>query len=123
MATENSRTEFSFTFTVITFLASVVVFSIVKSHASDGAAVGWACCAIVTIVSAKLRWELKREWWFWMALVFGVGFQIPMILLLPWDKPYLGGTGGLALSIPGFVLASGCIWGAEKISSRLRIPK
>ena len=76
---------------------------------------GWTCCTIVTVVAAKLRWELKREWWFWMALAVGIGLQIPMVLLLPWDKPYLTGAGGLALSIPGFVLTSGCIWLTEKI--------
>lgn len=115
MTTESDRTDFSFTFTVLTFLASIIVFSIAKPHSHGGAAMGWTCCTIVTVVAAKLRWELKREWWYWMALALGIGLQIPMVLLLPWDKPYLTGTGGLALSIPGFVLTSGCIWLAEKI--------
>jgi hypothetical protein len=118
MASDNGRVNFSFTFTVITFLASIIVFSIAKSHAHGDAAMGWTCCTIVTIVAARLRWELKHEWWFWTALLFGIGLQIPMVLLFPWNKPYLTGTGGLAMSIPGFVLTSGCIWLAEKMMKR-----
>jgi hypothetical protein len=75
MNTENGRTEFSFTFMVIVFLASIIVFSIAKSHGYGSVATGLACCTIVTIVAAKIRWELKREWWFWMALLFGIGLQ------------------------------------------------
>ncbi|MGP8259381.1 MAG: hypothetical protein ACLQM6_05450 [Acidobacteriaceae bacterium] len=120
--TENSRADFSFPFMVITLLASIIVSSIAKSYGHGSAATGLACCTIVTIVAAKLRWESKREWWFWMALLFGIGLQIPMVLFLPWNKPYLTGTGGLALSIPGFVFTYGCIWMAEKIFSRSTSP-
>jgi peptidoglycan/LPS O-acetylase OafA/YrhL len=120
---KDSRIDFSFTFLVLTFLASIIVASIAKSHGHGSVATGLACCAIVTIVAAKVRWELKTEWWFWAALFLGIGLQIPMVLFLPWDEPYLTGAGGLGLSIPGFILISGCIWLAEKIFSKSALPK
>ena len=123
MDRESGKTDFTFTFMVLTFLTSILVFSFAKVHARGAAAMGWTCCTIVTIVAAKLQWEWKREWWFWFALLFGIGLQIPLVLLFPWDRPNLNGTGGLALAIPGFVITFGCIWLAGKIFSSSASPK
>jgi len=38
-----------------------------------------------------------------------------LVLLLPWSDRYLTGTGALAFVIPGFLMAYGCIFFAEKI--------
>jgi hypothetical protein len=123
MHSDNSRVNFSFTFMVLTFLASILVFTFAKAHTSGAATMGWTCCTIVTIVAAKLQWEWRREWWFWLALFIGVGLQIPLVLFFPWNKPYLTGTGGLALSIPGFAITFGCIWFAEKMFSTPTSPE
>ena len=114
---------FSFVFFVVVFLASIVVASAAKSLGYAFAVTGCACCAIVTIVAVKLRWELKGRWWFWVAVGLGVGLQVPLILLFPWDRPFLTGTGGLALSIPGFLIVYGCIYAADKLLGNSTRPK
>lgn len=119
MANEKKKEDYSFSFMVLTFLASVMVDSIAKQHLQNkNAAVGVATCTIVLIIAAKIRWDLKRKWWFWIALCIGAALQLPLVLLLPWNAPHLTGAGALVFAIPGFLMALGCIFLAEKICSK-----
>lgn len=119
MANEKKKEDYSFSFIVLTFLASVVVSSIAKQHLrNNDAAVGISICTILLIFTAKIRWDLKRKWWFWIALCIGAALQLPLVLLLPWDAPHLTGAGALVFAIPGFLMALGCIFLAEKILSK-----
>jgi hypothetical protein len=119
MANEKKKEDYSFSFMLLTFLASVIVHSIAKQHLRNNhAAVGISTCTIVLIFAAKIRWDLKRKWWFWIALCTGAALQLPLVLLLPWDAPHLTGAGALVFAIPGFLMACGCVSLAEKICSK-----
>ena len=103
---------------VLTLIASIVASDIAKQHMQSNAAVGVGACTVGLIVVAKVRWDLKREWWFWVALCMGAALQLPLIFLMPWAAPHLTGTGAMAFVIPEFLMALGCVFLAEKIFAR-----
>jgi hypothetical protein len=115
LANQEKKEEYSFSFMVLTFIASIVALSIAKQHMRGSAAVGVGGCTIALIFAAKIRWELKGEWWFWFALSMAAALQLPLIFLMPWAAPHLTGTGAMAFVIPGFLMALGCVFLAERV--------
>lgn len=110
-------------FIMLLVIAAILTSSMAKQHMQGNAAVGIGGCTIVLLAVAKIRWDLKREWWFWAALCIGAALQLPLIFLLPWAVPHLTGIGAMAFVIPGFVMALGCVFLAEKISAHRPCPK
>jgi hypothetical protein len=118
VADQEKKEDYSFSFMVLTFIASIVVLSVAKQHMRGSAAVGVGVCTIPLIFAAKIRWDLKGRWWFWIALCVGAALQLPLVFLMPWSDRYLTGTGAMAFAIPGFLMACGCIFLAEKIFAK-----
>lgn len=48
----------------------------------------WICGAIVLLVIRK-RWDLRKRLWFWIAVVFMLIFQVPIVLTIPWSDTRL----------------------------------
>ena len=111
----------------VTFLASIVVPTLLKQRTSANVAWGTGACLIGLIFAARSRWELKEQWWFWLALLVGATLQVPLIFAVPWAAPHMTGPGAMVFVIPGFLMAVGCVFLAEKIfsthSSRINLPK
>jgi hypothetical protein len=115
VADQDKKDMYPFSFMALVFLAGVMISSIAKKYTTGNAPWGAGACAIAMMIAAKTRWDLKTKWWFWIALCLGGALQLPFGLLLPWSDRYLSGTGALAFVIPGFLLAYGCIFLAEKL--------
>ena len=115
VADQEKKDVYPFSFMVLVFLAAVIVASIAKQHTNSSAAWGTGACTIALMIAAKTHWELKGEWWYWVALCIGAALQLPLVFLMPWSDRYLTGTGAMAFVIPGFLMASGCIFLAEKV--------
>jgi hypothetical protein len=110
-------------FIMLLVIAAIVTSSMAKQHMQGNAAMGIGGCTIVLLAVAKIRWDLKQKWWFWTALCIGAALQLPLIFLLPWAAPRLTGIGAMAFVIPGFVMALGCVFLAEKVFSHRPSPK
>jgi hypothetical protein len=116
VANQEKKDIYPFSFMVLTLIASIVVSSIAKQHTnSKDAAWGIGVCTGLLMFVAKTRWELKGKWWFWVALCMGAALQLPLIFLMPWAAPHLTGIGAMAFAIPGFLMALGCVFLAEKV--------
>ncbi|WP_222597489.1 hypothetical protein [Edaphobacter albus] len=127
MASQEKNQEkkdlYPFSFMVLIFLVAVIISSIAKQHTSSNAAWGIGACTVALMVAAKTRWELKGKWWFWIALCIGSALQLPLVFLMPWSNQYLTGIGAMAFVIPGFLMAYGCIYIAEKFFENSSSPK
>jgi EamA domain-containing membrane protein RarD len=110
-------------FMMLTLIAAIVASDIAKQHMQSNIAIGVACCLIGLIVAAKVRWDLRGRWWFWVALCVGALMQLPLVLFMPWSNRYLTGTSATAFVIPGFLMALGCVFFAEKIFANSTSPK
>jgi peptidoglycan/LPS O-acetylase OafA/YrhL len=115
VANQEKKDVYPFSFMVLIFLAAVIISSIAKQHTNSNAAWGTGACTIALMVAAKTRWELKGKWWFWAALCVGAAVQLPLVFLMPWAAPHLTGMGAMAFVIPGFLMALGCLFLAEKV--------
>lgn len=111
---EQQKNEFSLFFTMLIVVAAIVASDIAKQHMRGNAALGIGGCTIVLLVVARIRWDIKGEWWFWAALCIGAALQLPLIFFMPWAAPHLTGIGAMAFVIPGFLMALGCVFLAEK---------
>jgi hypothetical protein len=114
---DQQKNEPGILFLILTLMAAIVASDIAKQHMRSSAAVGVAACTIVLLAVARIRWDLKAEWWFWVALCLGAALQLPLIFLMPWSDRYLTGIGAMAFVIPGFLMALGCVFLAEKVFS------
>lgn len=123
MVANDQRQQPSVWFITLIVIAAIVASDIAKQHVRGNAAVGIGGCTIVLLAVARIRWDLKKEWWFWAALCVGAALQLPLIFFMPWSDRYLTGIGAMAFVIPGFLLALGCVFLAEKVFASSYRPK
>lgn len=123
MVADQQKDEPGILFIMLIVIAAIVASDIAKQHVRGSAAVGVGGCTIVLLAVARIRWDLKGEWWFWVALCVGAALQLPLIFLMPWAAPHLTGIGAMAFVIPGFLMALGCVFLAEKVFASSTRPK
>ena len=123
MAKQEKRDPYSFSFMVLTFFVFIVTATTANHLMNASAAWGAGACLVALIVAAKSRWDLKEEWWFWVALCLGATLQLPLIVIMPWAAPHMNGIAATALVIPGFVMALGCVFLAERVFANGTRPK
>lgn len=58
----------------------------------------WVCLATVLIV-ARYRWSLRKNIWFWVAIIIMLLSQIPIIMYVPWNARGLNGRALIPLGI------------------------
>lgn len=100
---------------MLMIVGAIVASDVAKQRTNSNAAMGLGACIIVLIAVARIRWDLKGMWWFWVALLIGAGLQLPLVLLMPWAAPHLTGIGAMAFVIPGFLVALGCVFLFERL--------
>jgi hypothetical protein len=123
VANEEKQDQYPLSFMVLAFLAFIVIATIAKHLTNANVAWGLGACSVALIVAARSRWELKEEWWFWVALGIGAALQLPLILMMPWAAPHLSGIGATIFALPGFLMALGCVFIAEKVFANRNSPK
>jgi peptidoglycan/LPS O-acetylase OafA/YrhL len=123
VANPEKKDPYPFSFMVLIFLAFIIISTIAKHQMNTNAAWGTGACSVALIVAARSRWELKEKWWFWVALCLGAALQLPLIFLMPWAAPHLTGIGAMAFVIPGFIMALGCVFLAERFFTNSTCPK
>lgn len=77
----------------------------------------WICAGIVVGV-VRIRWDLKRNPWFWVAILMAAMLQVPFVMLVPWTKKYSTMVTLLPFGILDYVVINWCINQAEKIANR-----
>ncbi len=107
--TDTQRNDLGVWFIMLVVIAAILVSDLAKQHVKADAAVGAGACAIVLLAVARVRWDFKGKWCFWVALCVGSALQLPLIFLMPWSDRYIAGIGVMAFVIPGFLMALGCV--------------
>jgi hypothetical protein len=120
---DQQKDQPSILFIMLIVIAAIVASDIVKQHARSDVAVGVGGCTIVLLAVARIRWDLKGKWWFWVALGIGGALQLPLVFVMPWAAPHLTGIGAMAFVIPGFLMALGCVFLVERAFASSFHPK
>jgi len=74
----------------------------------------WICFFTVMLV-VRIRWDLRRYFWFWTTVVFAAVLQIPIVLLIPWKDSNLTRITFFPVGVLDFLTVYGCIGLAERI--------
>jgi hypothetical protein len=78
----------------------------------------WICTGLVVLV-IRIRWDLRKHVWFWIAIVFAVLLQVPFVLLVPWNNRYLTGISLLPIGVLDYAIIYGLIKLVEKMAQRI----
>jgi len=76
----------------------------------------WICTTIVFLVVGA-RWDLRKRFWFWIAIGFGLLLQIPLVLLVPWNNRNLIWMTVLPVGVLDYFLVYYCVRVTEKLTN------
>lgn len=75
-------------------------------------------CTYMTAFAVRARWNARRHWWFWGAVLFGAALQIPILFLGLWRYQGFPVWSYLPLMVADFSLVYGCIGLIERLVDR-----
>jgi hypothetical protein len=70
----------------------------------------------------RIRWDLRRYFWFWTTVAFAGLLQIPIVLLIPWGNSNLTRITFFPVGVLDFLTVYGCIGLAERMLRRSKGP-
>jgi hypothetical protein len=82
----------------------------------------WICTGLVLLI-IRIRWDLRRHVWFWIAIVFAALLQVPFVLLVPWNNRSLTGISLLPIGVLDYAIIYGLIKLIEKMVQRVNKPR
>jgi ABC-type amino acid transport system permease subunit len=85
----------------------------------------WICAGLI-VHSTRVRWNLRRNAWFWVASTTAVLLQVPFVVFVPWGDRYMSSISFLPFGILDFAIIWGCFNLAEKVMrqrERVECPK
>ena len=98
------------------FSSPVFLFFIYLHKVEEGIGV-WICAGIV-VVSIIVRWNLRKNAWFWVAILIGALLQLPFVMFVPWTNKYMSFVSFLPFGLLDYAVVYGCIKLAEKVMKR-----
>lgn len=79
-------------------------------------------CFVTVIVVVRIRWDLRRYFWFWTTVAFAGLLQIPLVLLIPWKDSNLTRITFFPVGVLDFLTVYGCVGLAEKAMTKRERP-
>jgi hypothetical protein len=79
----------------------------------------WICIGLVLIV-VRSHWDLRESPWFWVSIALSILFQIPFILMIPWNSRSVTGIILLPIAVVDYALVYGCIGLSERMTKKTR---
>jgi hypothetical protein len=67
-------------------------------------------CAAMIVTVVWMRWDLRRQFWFWLTIAVVVLLHVPLVLLIRWPN---GSYPGVVL-LPGALLDLAVVYGCVK---------
>jgi hypothetical protein len=71
--------------------------------------------SIAIIIAIAMRWDLRRELWFWIAMAVIVALHVPLILFVPWTTKWIPVMVIAPIFIGDFALITATIKVADKL--------
>ncbi len=71
-------------------------------------------CLFVNGVAAKIRWDLRRCFWFWVVIVLALAVEMPLILMIPWKHITINRITLLPIGVAALVITLGAVKFVEK---------
>jgi hypothetical protein len=71
-------------------------------------------CLFVNGVAAKIRWDLRRNFWFWAVIVLALALEMPLVLMIPWQHITINRITLLPIGVAALVITLGAVKFVEK---------
>ena len=71
----------------------------------------------MTMLAIKVRWDLRRRFWFWAVIVLVLALHVPLLFLVRWPQGYHGwlpAIGTLPIGIADVLIILGAVRFVEK---------
>jgi len=72
----------------------------------------------MTMLTIRVRWDLRRRFWFWAVIVLVLALHVPLLFLVPWPQGYHGwlpAIGTLPIGIADVLIILGVVRFVEKV--------
>src|SRR5262249_14722918 len=103
---------------LLAMLYSAPVFILFIASDKMGEGLGaWFATGII-VASITVNWDLRRNLWFWIAIMIAILLQIPFVQFVPWTDRYMSFVGLLAFGLLDYALVYGCIQLVRKRARR-----
>lgn len=72
-------------------------------------------CLGTNLLVIRLRWNLRRHFWFWGVMTLTLMIEMPLVINIQWPSGWVPGTALLPIGLAGALIALGAIALAEKL--------
>ncbi|HEX6496467.1 MAG TPA: hypothetical protein VF018_13340 [Acidobacteriaceae bacterium] len=73
-----------------------------------------------TLLAIRIRWDLRRHFWFWGAIVLVFAVHIPLILFIQWPHGWIPAVAMLPIAVAECLVILGIFRLIEKITKGTR---
>jgi hypothetical protein len=68
----------------------------------------------MTMLAIRVRWDLRRHFWFWAIIVVLLALHIPLLFLVRWPHGWLPAIGTLPIGLADVLIILGAVRFVEK---------
>lgn len=68
----------------------------------------------MNLLAIRLRWELRRFFWFWAVVVFALAVEVPLVLMIQWQHIVVNRITLLPIGVAVVVVTVGGVRFVEK---------
>jgi hypothetical protein len=71
-------------------------------------------CLSVNVLAIRMRWDLRRYYWFWVTMVLVLALEVPLVLMIKWPHKWVPAVELLPIGLAGYLIAIGAIRFVER---------
>lgn len=71
-------------------------------------------CLGVNVLAVRMRWDLRKHFWFWGVMILVLAFELPVVLMVQWPPRWVPAVELLPIAIAGILIALGAIKFVER---------
>lgn len=110
----NKSEEKTGDFTGVVILAALVpVFFIFRHFGKTDMGLSACVCIGMNLLAIRIRWDLRRHFWFWMVVAVVGALNVPLILIVQWPRAWVPGAVLLPIGLVDLLVTLGAVYFVE----------
>lgn len=112
--TEYQLTRKFATITVLSICPLIFIMAYLGGYDSLGQVRAISMCLFIFVCIARIRWNLRRHWWYWATLIVLTILHVPLFVFIRWPS----GGPGIVLA-PIWILDLFVLYGGIKLAEKI----
>jgi hypothetical protein len=102
-------------YTGVIILAILLPLMLLFSYlGNDNMGKSVAVCVGMILLAIKIRWDLRKHFWFWAVIVSLLALHVPLLFLIQWPHVWLPAIGLLPIGVADCLIIVGVVKFIEK---------